>query len=72
MSTIRKIVPLTLMLPLIISYDFTRSLLSPVSDLGDAIATASARIETNVSGASHLGFDTYAYPGDAAMRAWRD
>jgi hypothetical protein len=61
------------MLPLIISYDFTRSLLNPATDLSDAVSSASRQIETNVRGGdSHLGFDTYAYPGDAAMLAWRD
>lgn len=73
MSKLRKLVPLALMLPLIVSYDFTRSLLNPVNDLSDAVSSASQQIETNVRGGdSHLGFDTYAYPGDAAMRAWRD
>jgi len=45
--------------------------------LSDAVATASADIERNLSSAAprpsegpHLGFDTFSYPGDNAMRAW--
>lgn len=72
MSKLRKIALLAMMLPLIVSYDFSHSLRNPVSEIGDAVASASAQIETNVRSDSHLGFDTYAYPGDAAMRAWRD
>jgi hypothetical protein len=45
--------------------------------LGDSVATASAHIAQNLTPAiskptdgPHLGFDTFAYPGDNAMRAW--
>ena len=38
--------------------------------IGEAVATASANIAQNLSGGPHLGFDTFAYPGDDAMRAW--
>lgn len=42
--------------------------------LGDAVATASANIagdlSDNASDGPHLGFDTFSYPGDDAMRAW--
>ena len=39
--------------------------------LGDAVTTASTRIATDLtSDGPHLGFDTFAYPGDDAMRAW--
>jgi len=73
MSRLKKFLPVTLMLPLIVSYDFTRSLMNPVADLSEVVSSVSQQIETNVRGGdSHLGFDTYAYPGDAAMRAWRD
>ncbi|MFL5556540.1 MAG: glycoside hydrolase domain-containing protein [Gemmatimonadaceae bacterium] len=38
--------------------------------IGDAVTSASARIVDAVSDGPHLGFDTFAYPGDDAMRAW--
>jgi hypothetical protein len=38
--------------------------------IGDAVAGASATIVANLSEGPHLGFDTFAYPGDDAMRAW--
>lgn len=38
--------------------------------IGDAVTAASARIADNLSNGPHLGFDTFAYPGDDAMRAW--
>lgn len=42
-----------------------------VPSIGDAVETASANIATNLSDEGpHLGFDTFLYPGDEAMRAW--
>src|SRR3954471_3280602 len=39
--------------------------------LATAVATASANIADDLSGSGpHLGFDTFAYPGNEAMRAW--
>ena len=39
--------------------------------LGDAVTAASTRIAEDLSqDGPHLGFDTFAYPGDDAMRAW--
>jgi hypothetical protein len=35
------------------------------------VSEASASITTNLREGKHLGFDTYAYPGDDAMLAWR-
>ena len=45
---------------------------SPVAtpSVGDAVAAATANIAENLSGGPHLGFDTFSYPGDDAMRAW--
>lgn len=40
---------------------------NPLSDATNEIASAE-----NVGAATHLGFDTSEYPGDDAMRAWRD
>src|SRR5437868_11046988 len=39
--------------------------------IADAVRVASANIADNLSDTGpHLGFDTFAYPGDDAMRAW--
>jgi hypothetical protein len=38
--------------------------------ISEAVATASTNIAENLSSGPHLGFDTFAYPGDDAMRAW--
>lgn len=39
--------------------------------LGDVVTNASTQIADNLSDEGpHLGFDTFAYPGDEAMRAW--
>lgn len=45
---------------------------SPITPpaIGDAVAGASANIAANLSEGPHLGFDTFMYPGDDAMRAW--
>lgn len=45
---------------------------SPIEapSLRDSVTSASARIADNLSDGPHLGFDTFAYPGDDAMRAW--
>ncbi|MEJ7759040.1 MAG: glycoside hydrolase domain-containing protein [Gemmatimonadaceae bacterium] len=62
---------LALLLPLIVSYDPSQPVPNPVSELSSAIDNASANIATNLRVGRHLGFDTYAYPGDDAMLAWR-
>jgi Domain of unknown function (DUF1906) len=42
-----------------------------IGSIGDVVQTASARIADNLSDdGPHLGFDTFAYPGDDAMQAW--
>ncbi|HEY1953353.1 MAG TPA: glycoside hydrolase domain-containing protein, partial [Gemmatimonadaceae bacterium] len=39
--------------------------------IGDAVTNASTTIAADLTGdGPHLGFDTFAYPGDDAMRAW--
>lgn len=44
----------------------------PLSRIPAAVATASeAALRLAEREGKHLGFDTYAYPGDEAMRAWR-
>lgn len=47
----------------------TRSPITP-PDISDAVTAASASIAENLSEGPHLGFDTFSYPGDDAMRAW--
>ena len=46
----------------------------PAGAVGDAVGDAARNIATNVSArhGKHLGFDTNIYPGDAAMRRWRE
>src|ERR1700694_3456937 len=55
---------------LIFSNGSVRSAITAAS-IGDAVTTASANIAGDLSSGSHLGFDTFSYPGDAAMRAWQ-
>src|SRR5215212_2944774 len=59
-------------LPLIVSYDRTRTVPNPVDAFSDAVVEATDKISSNLRARQHLGFDTYAYPGDDAMRAWRE
>ncbi|MGH7652004.1 MAG: glycoside hydrolase domain-containing protein [Gemmatimonadaceae bacterium] len=42
----------------------------PAPSIGDAVESATASIAANMSDGPHLGFDTFSYPGDDAMRAW--
>ncbi|MEO8911169.1 MAG: glycoside hydrolase domain-containing protein [Gemmatimonadaceae bacterium] len=42
----------------------------PAPSIGDAVATASENIAEDLTSGPHLGFDTFSYPGDDAMRAW--
>ena len=69
-SALKLFVMTALMLPVVVSYDFSHSLRNPVSEVGDAIEQASSLVLNNVRTGGHLGFDTYAYPGDEAMLAW--
>ena len=71
-STLRKAAYITVAAPLVFGYDFAQALKNPVTEVGDAVTAASEQIASNVQRTSYLGFDTYAYPGDEAMRAWRD
>ncbi len=63
------------MVPFMIDYERSASVPDPVAALGAAVADASDNITANlasgVRAGRHLGFDTYAYPGDKAMLAWR-
>lgn len=44
----------------------------PVTALEEAFTEASDNITRNLRAGKHLGFDTYKYPGDDAMLAWRE
>jgi hypothetical protein len=72
MTKLKTAAMLTLMLPLMVSYDPRRSLENPVTAIGEAVSDASAKITSDLRAGRHLGFDTYAYPGDDAMKAWRE
>lgn len=71
MSKLKTAFLFLLLLPMIMTYDSRRSLPNPVDEIGQAVASASASITGNVRAGKHLGFDTYAYPGDDAMLAWK-
>lgn len=60
-----------LMLPFVVSYDRSHPVSTPVDAISDAVTEASNNITSNLRAGKHLGFDTYAYPGDEAMLAWR-
>jgi hypothetical protein len=70
-SKLKTAAMFTLMLPLIVSYDPKRSIPDPVTAIEEAVTDASDKITADLRSGRHLGFDTYVYPGDAAMRAWR-
>ena len=71
MSKLKTAAMLTLMLPLLVTYDPGDAIPDPVAAIGDAVSSASDKITSDLRSGRHLGFDTYAYPGDQAMRAWR-
>ena len=72
MSKLKAAAMFTLMLPLMVSYDPHRSIPDPVTAIGEAVSDASEQITSDLRAGRHLGFDTYAYPGDEAMKAWRE
>ena len=46
MSRITKIATVVMMFPVVFSYDFSRTLQNPVSEVGEAVASAAARSES--------------------------
>ena len=72
MSKLKTAAMLTLMLPLMVTYDPRHALPDPVTAISEAVSDASANITSDLRAGKHLGFDTYAYPGDEAMKAWRE
>ena len=71
LSKLKTAAMLVLLIPLAVSYNPSRTIPDPVSAIGDAVDEASDRITSDLRTGRHLGFDTYAYPGDDAMQAWR-
>src|SRR5512140_733082 len=71
MSKLKTAFLFLLLIPMIVTYDPRRTLPNPVDEIGAAVASASASITGNIRAGKHLGFDTYAYPGDDAMLAWK-
>ena len=61
-----------LLLPFLVTWERSKAVPNPVTALEEAIAEASDNISDNLRAGKHLGFDTYAYPGDEAMLAWRE
>lgn len=61
-----------LLLPFLITWERSRPMPFPVTALEEAVTEASDNITNNLRAGKHLGFDTYGYPGDDAMLAWRD
>ena len=72
MSKLKTAAMFTLMLPMMVSYDSNRGIPDPVNAISEAVTDASEKITRDLREGRHLGFDTYAYPGDDAMRAWRE
>jgi hypothetical protein len=68
---IRKLLLSALLVPIAVTYDPAAPESSPIASIDDAVTTASENIVSNIRSGRHLGFDTYAYPGDDAMLAWR-
>jgi len=71
MSKLKTAFVTALLVPLVVSYNPAHSTTNPIDEIGAAVAAASASITGNLRAGKHLGFDTYAYPGDNAMLAWR-
>lgn len=71
-SKIKTAAMIALLLPLAVSYTPSASIPDPVSAISSAVDEASNRITNDLRTGKHLGFDTYAYPGDDAMQAWRE
>jgi hypothetical protein len=45
---------------------------APAEGLSNVVVQSVNNIAKNVEPTTHLGFDTYSYPGDETMLAWRD
>ena len=75
MARLKTLGMFALMVPFMVTYERSPDVPNPVAAIGEAVTDASDNITTNLTSnlraGKHLGFDTYAYPGDAAMLAWR-
>ena len=76
LARLKTLVMFALMAPFMVNYERSPQVPDPVAALGSAVTDASDNISANLTSSfragRHLGFDTYAYPGDKAMLAWRD
>ncbi len=72
MTKIKTLLLGAFLVPIMVTFDPATSVENPIASIDDAISTASANIVSNIRTGRHLGFDTYVYPGDDAMLAWRD
>ncbi|MBA3655995.1 MAG: DUF1906 domain-containing protein [Gemmatimonadaceae bacterium] len=54
------------------SFTGNRIFNGPADGVSNVITQAVSNIAKNVGPGTHLGFDTYSYPGDQTMLAWRD
>jgi len=72
---LKTVMMFALLLPFMVDYERAQPVPDPVTAIGEAVTDASDAITANLTPSlrtgRHIGFDTYAYPGDAAMRAWR-
>lgn len=71
MNRLKTALMFSLTLPFMVSYDRSHTVANPVDAITEAVVDASDKITSNLRAGKHLGFDTYAYPGDQAMLAWR-
>ncbi|MDQ3244415.1 MAG: DUF1906 domain-containing protein [Gemmatimonadota bacterium] len=71
MSKVKTLGLLALVAPMVFAMKSANPVPNPVAELASAVDDASSTIRENLRAGRHLGFDTYAYPGDHAMRAWR-
>ena len=75
LARLKSLFMFALMLPFMVTYERSPDVRDPVTEIGDAVTDASDNITANLTSSlragRHLGFDTYAYPGDKAMLAWR-
>jgi hypothetical protein len=70
-TKIRTFLLSVLLVPMVLTYDPAKPDVTPIASIDEAVTDASENIISNIRAGRHLGFDTYAYPGDDAMLAWR-
>ena len=71
MTRLKTATLFVVLIPFVVSYDRSHQVPNPVDAISTAVTEASDNITSNLRAGKHLGFDTYSYPGDDAMLAWR-